>query len=134
VGRGAQQRSGLATSTVRVGMVFFALHVACGAASHAAPPAATCTGGPTTVTESRSIDSISENVDGTCASVVGFVMWKMGATGSSCSDPSDCTPVCCPCPNGTHHSLATWCNHGTCAAGTDACCAILGTSGLASCS
>lgn len=98
------------------------------------PPAASCTATPITVTEPRSIDSISENVDTTCASVAGYLSWKNGATGSACTDPIDCSPVCCPCPNGTHHTLATWCNHGVCASPQEACCAISGTAGLQGCS
>jgi hypothetical protein len=86
------------------------------------------------VTEAKSLDSISENVDTTCASVVGYLAWKMGATGSACTSPTDCTPVCVPCPNGTHQSLATWCDHGLCAAPGDVACAIAGTPGLKSCS
>lgn len=98
------------------------------------PPAASCTATPVAVTEAKSLDSISENVDATCAAVVGFVDWKMNATGAACATPTDCSPVCVPCPNGTHHSFATWCNHGLCAAPADVACAVAGTSGLAGCS
>jgi hypothetical protein len=105
-----------------------------GGAGGSLPPAATCAGAPVMATEAKSVDSISENVDQTCASVAGDVPWKMGATGSACTTPNDCSPVCVPCPNGTHHSLATWCDHGTCAAPGDVACMVLGTPGLASCS
>jgi hypothetical protein len=98
------------------------------------PPAATCTGTPVAATEAQSVDSVSEDVDATCESVAGFIDWKMGATGSACTGPSDCAPVCVPCPNGTHHSLASWCNHGDCAAPADVACMIAGTPSLASCS
>jgi hypothetical protein len=91
------------------------------------PPAALCTGAPVSTTEKASINSLGENVDLTCASVVGILNWRMGATGSSCTSPLDCTPVCCPCPNGTHHSLTAWCDHGLCAAPEAVACALLGT-------
>jgi hypothetical protein len=99
----------------------------------AVPPAATCTGAPEMATEDKSVDSISENVDSTCARVAGYLPWKMGAAGSPCTDPVDCSPVCVPCPNGTHYTLASWCNHGTCAAAGDVACMVQGTT-LASCS
>jgi hypothetical protein len=98
------------------------------------PPAATCTGAPEMPTEANSVDSISENVDATCAAVAGYLPWKSGATGSACTDPVDCSPVCVPCPNGTHHTLASWCNHGACAAPGDVACMVAGTPSLKSCS
>jgi hypothetical protein len=98
------------------------------------PVAATCTGAAITVTESNSLDSIGENVDATCDSVSGFLAWKMGATGSACTNPIDCTPACVPCPSGARHTLAGWCNHGVCAGPADVACAIAGTPGLKSCS
>lgn len=91
------------------------------------PPAATCSGSPETATGAKSVDSISEDVDTTCASVAGYLSWKMGATGSVCTDPVDCSPVCVPCPDGSHHTLASWCNGGTCAAPGDVACMVLGT-------
>src|SRR5262245_28323893 len=95
-------------------MVVGTLIAACGSDKKGVtpPPAAMCTGAPQTATEANSVASISENVDTTCVSVVGFETWKMGATGSACTDPLDCTPVCVPCPNGTHHTLASWCDYG----------------------
>jgi hypothetical protein len=117
-------------------MVLGTLTLACGsngADKRALPLAATCTGPAEMATEANSVASISENVDATCASVQGFETWKMGATGSACTDPLDCTPVCCPCPNGTHHTLAAWCNQGQCAAAADVACMIAGTT-LNSCS
>jgi len=96
----------------------------------AVPPSATCSGAPQASTEARSVDSISENVDSTCASVAGYLPWKNGATGSACTDPGDCTPVCVPCPNGTHHALSSWCNHGVCAGPEDVACVVAGTPGL----
>src|SRR5215470_17856498 len=103
--------------------------VACGSSGSKAtlPPTATCVDSPVSATEPNSVTSISENVDTTCASVVGFEPWKMGATGSACTDPLDCTPVCVPCPNGTHHTLATWCDQGHCASPADVACMIAGT-------
>ena len=98
------------------------------------PAAAMCTGAAQTATETNSVASISENVDTTCASVVGSETWKMGATGSTCTNPLDCTPVCCPCPNGTHHTLASWCNQGQCAPPADVSCMVQGTPGLPGCS
>jgi hypothetical protein len=98
------------------------------------PPAATCTGAPLVDAEAMSADSISENVDATCASVAGYLPWKMLATGAACVSPNDCSPVCVPCPNGTHHTLASWCNHGQCAAPGDVACMIEGTTGFKSCS
>jgi hypothetical protein len=108
--------------------------VACGSNGNKAPlpSAAMCTGPAQTAPEANSVASISENVDTTCASVVGFEHWKMGAIGSACTSPLDCTPVCCPCPDGTHHTLAGWCNQGQCAAGADVACMIDGTP-LSSC-
>jgi len=103
-------------------------------ADKSVPPSATCTGTPVSATGMDTVDSISENVDTTCASVVGYLSWKNGATGSSCTDPVDCTPVCVPCPNGTHHTFATWCNQGQCAAPADVACMIAGTPGLTACS
>jgi hypothetical protein len=91
------------------------------------PAAATCSGAGIQVTEARSVTSLGENVDTTCASVVGFMTWKMGAAGSACVTPSDCTPVCCPCPNGTHHSLTAWCDHGLCATPDEVACVVKGT-------
>src|SRR4029079_17015754 len=110
------------------------LMVACGSTGGKPPlpSAAMCTGPDQTATEANSVASVSENVDTTCASVVGFEHWKMGATGSACTDPLDCSPACCPCPNGTHHTLAAWCNQGQCAAPADVACMIEGTP-LASC-
>jgi len=99
----------------------------------ALPPAATCTGAPVAATESQSIDSISENVDSTCASVVGYLPWKTFVAGDACTTPTDCSPVCVPCPNGTYHTLASWCDHGKCAAAGDVACVIAGTPGLKSC-
>jgi hypothetical protein len=99
-----------------------------------APLAATCTGQVLTATENSSVDSISENVDKTCVSVVDAVNWQYAVTGAACKTPADCTPVCVPCPNGTHHSLASWCNHGKCAAPAEVACMVAGTPGLASCS
>jgi hypothetical protein len=93
-----------------------------------------CAGAAETATESDSVASISENVDTTCASVVSYTTWKNGAVGSSCVQPLDCTPVCCPCPNGTHHTLAGWCNHGQCAAPGEVACMVQGTPGLVACS
>ena len=84
-------------------------------------------------TEASSVDSISENVDTTCASVVGYLAWKSGAAGDACTTPLDCSPVCVPCPNGTHHTLASWCDHGVCAAPDDVACMVAGTP-LKSCS
>ncbi|HVX94129.1 MAG TPA: hypothetical protein VHK47_04375 [Polyangia bacterium] len=98
------------------------------------PPAATCTGQVLTATENSSVDSISENVDSTCVSVVDFLDWKYAATGAACKTPLDCTPVCVPCPNGTHHTLASWCNEGICAAPNVVACMVAGTPGLARCS
>jgi hypothetical protein len=122
-------------SITRLGfLVAGTLVLSCGSSGGKAPlpPAALCTGAAETATEANSVASISENVDTTCASVVGSEHWKMGATGSPCTGPLDCTPVCCPCPNGTHHTLATWCNQGQCAAAADVACMIEGTP-LASC-
>jgi hypothetical protein len=98
------------------------------------PLAATCTGQVLTAMENNSVDSISENVDSTCVSVVNYLDWKYAATGAPCKTPLDCTPVCVPCPNGTHHTLATWCNNKTCAAPGDVACMVAGTPGLARCS
>jgi hypothetical protein len=98
------------------------------------PLAATCTGQVLTATQPGSVDSVSENVDSTCSSVVGAVAWRNAATGSICKTPADCTPVCVPCPNGTHHTLASWCNKGFCAAPDVVACMVAGTPGLASCS
>jgi hypothetical protein len=95
--------------------------------SNGVPPSATCTAGPVMSTEARSIDSIGENVDTTCVSVVGFLPWKMAATGATCTTPTDCSPVCVACPNGTHHALASWCNHGKCASPEAVSCVVLGT-------
>jgi hypothetical protein len=105
-----------------------------GDAGNALPPAATCMGMPILDMEAKSVDSISENVDSTCASVMAYLPWKMGAAGSACATPTDCAPVCVPCPNGTHHTLASWCSHGQCAAPGDVACMIQGTPGFASCS
>jgi hypothetical protein len=105
-----------------------------GGTGGANPPSATCTGAPIMNTEAKSADSISENVDTTCASVAGTLPWKMGTMGSACATPTDCSPVCVPCPNGTHHTLASWCSHGQCAAPGDVACMIQGTPGFASCS
>jgi len=111
------------------------LVVGCGSGSGTRLPApAVCTGSPQTATEANSVASISENVDTTCASIAGDINWKNGATGSSCAQPLDCTPVCCPCPNGTHHTAAAWCNQGLCAAPEDVACMVNGTSGLTGCS
>jgi hypothetical protein len=105
-----------------------------GAGGATLPAAATCTGPPVADTEAKAVDSISEDVDGTCASVAGFLPWKAGLPGSACSTPTDCAPVCVPCPNGTHHSLASWCSHGQCAGPDAVACVILGTPGLQGCS
>jgi hypothetical protein len=93
-----------------------------------------CADAPVAATEASSVAEVSENVDTTCASVVDFYTWKMGATGSACSAPLDCTPVCCPCPDGTHHALAGWCDHGQCAAPADVACMIAGTPRIDGCS
>jgi hypothetical protein len=103
-------------------------------ANTALPVPAMCTGSAETATEVNSVASISENVDTTCASVVSDMAWNNGAIGSACTQPLDCTPVCCPCPNGTHHTLAAWCNQGHCAAPGDVACMIEGTADLAACS
>jgi hypothetical protein len=118
---------------IGVAGVFF---TACGSSSSTTtlPATPTCTGSAETATEVDSVDSLSENVDLTCASVVNDMAWKNGATGSSCTQPADCTPVCCPCPNGTHHTLASWCNQGQCAAPGDVACMVNGTPGLVGCS
>ena len=97
------------------------------------PPAAMCADSPVSATAPSSVASISENVDTTCAAVVGFETWGMAATGSTCANPLDCTPVCCPCPNGTHHTLAAWCDQGHCAAPADVACMVAGTN-LSACS
>jgi hypothetical protein len=86
-----------------------------------------------TATEANSVDSVGENVDTTCASVVGYLPWRSGAAGDACMSPTDCAPVCVPCPNGTKHTLASWCNHGVCAAPGDVACMVAG-SPLKSCS
>jgi hypothetical protein len=91
------------------------------------PPAAMCTSTPVTATEANSVASLGENIDTTCASVVGIFAWKMHATGSACTSPLDCSPVCCPCPNGTQHTLAAWCDHGQCATGDRVSCMVLGS-------
>jgi hypothetical protein len=100
----------------------------------ALPAAAMCTSASETATGTGTVASLSENVDATCASIVGYTTWKNGATGSACTGPLDCTPVCCPCPNGTHHTLAAWCDQGQCAAPADVACMVNGTPGLAACS
>ncbi len=87
-----------------------------------------------TATGTDTVASLSENVDTTCAALAGYTTWKNGATGAACTSPLDCTPVCCPCPNGTHHTLAAWCNQGRCAAPGDVACMIDGTANLAGCS
>jgi hypothetical protein len=108
---------------------------ACGSNTDTAlPSTVTCAGSAQTATEADSVASISEDVDNTCASVVSYTTWKNGASGSVCTQPLDCTPVCCPCPNGTHHTLAAWCNEGHCAAPGDVACMIEGTPGLVACS
>jgi hypothetical protein len=93
-----------------------------------------CADSPVSATEPNSVASISENVDTTCVAVIGSEPWKDFAAGSPCTDPLDCTPVCVPCPNGTHHTLATWCDQGHCAAPADVACMVAGTPGLAACS
>lgn len=98
-----------------------------GGSSGPPPPAATCNASPVLATGSNVVSAAGENVDTTCASVDGYFPWKSGAAGSACTDPLDCAPVCCPCANGTHHALATWCNAGTCAAPETVCCMVLGT-------
>jgi hypothetical protein len=99
----------------------------------ALPPAATCTGTPVAATAANPIDSVGEDLDATCAAAVGFLDWKMGATGSPCTAPSDCSPVCVLCPTGPNHTLAAWCDGGHCAAPSDIACAVAGTP-LKSCS
>ena len=96
------------------------------------PPAATCDATPVSATAPNSVTSISENVDSTCASVVGKAPWKAGAPGAPCADGLDCAPVCVPCKNGTHHTLATWCNNGVCETPGHVACMVLGTT-LQSC-
>jgi hypothetical protein len=93
----------------------------------ALPPAATCTGPALQATETNSVISVSEVVDITCASVVGYAEWRSGAGGAACASPLDCAPTCVPCPTGSRHTLASWCNHGVCASSDDVACAILGT-------
>jgi hypothetical protein len=105
------------------------------ASKHGGLPAASCTSGDAvSATEPDSVDSISENVDTTCAAVATYLPWKMGAVGSACTDPIDCSPVCCPCPNGTHYTAATWCNDGLCAEPTAVACMVLVTGSLGGCS
>lgn len=96
------------------------------------PPSAVCASGPVTVTEPSSVTSISENFDETCVSVVGTLPWKMGAPGSPCTNPLDCSPVCCVCPGAQRHTFTTWCDQGACASNEAACCMVLGTN-LTSC-
>lgn len=104
------------------------LFLACSGSKDAPLPlSASCNGMPIADMQARSADSIGENVDSTCASVAHDLQWKMQPTGSTCTDPIDCTPVCCICANGTHHALTTWCNEGKCAAPETVCCMVLGT-------
>jgi hypothetical protein len=91
------------------------------------PPSATCSTGPVTDTTGTSIDAAGENLDTTCGSLIGSIAWKMGAAGSPCKQPIDCSPACCACSNASFHVLASYCDHGTCAAPEGICCAVLGT-------
>jgi hypothetical protein len=93
----------------------------------AVPPAATCTGTPVMATEANSVDSIGENVDTTCAAAVGVLPWKTGAAGDACAAPTDCAPVCVPCPSVAQHTLASWCDHGVCATTGAVACMVAGT-------
>jgi hypothetical protein len=91
------------------------------------PPAATCSSGPVAATAPNSVSAAGEDVDTTCASVTGAFTWGAADAGASCVNPLDCAPVCCPCPNGNAHALATWCNAGKCAPPEMVCCMVLGT-------
>jgi hypothetical protein len=80
-----------------------------------------------TPTQNGAIDAVGENLDTTCGSVAGDLPWKMGATGSPCMQPIDCSPACCPCSNGSYRVLASFCDHGACAAPDTVCCVVLGS-------
>jgi hypothetical protein len=106
------------------------LAAACGSSSGGSvtlPPSATCTSDAGVAAQANSVDAVGENLDTTCGAVIGDLPWKMGATGSPCAQPIDCSPACCPCSNGTYRVLATVCDHGTCAAPAAVCCIVLGT-------
>ena len=99
----------------------------CSSSGDAAPPAATCSGAPLMATEPDSVDSLYGNEGSTCGWGTGDVTFGMAAAGASCSSPTDCSPTCCPCPNDAYHSIATWCDNGTCASAEETCCMILGS-------
>ena len=91
------------------------------------PPAGRCDAAPVTATQANSVSASGEDVDTTCVSVAGTLKWKSGAAGSPCASPLDCAPVCCPCSDGSHYALSTWCDQGTCAPPNTVCCMVLGT-------
>src|SRR6202034_4032087 len=79
------------------------------------PLSASCSANPVTATQPDSVSAAGSPDDGSCVSVTATFPWQSGDAGSACSDPLDCAPVCCPCPNGNVFALSTWCNNGACA-------------------
>jgi len=96
------------------------------------PAAAMCAATPVAATEVNSVASAGETNDTTCASVVHVLTWKRAAAKAACASPLDCTPACVACPDGKHHALAAWCDHGSCATADDVACMVAGSS-LESC-
>jgi hypothetical protein len=90
-------------------------------------PSASCNASAVNATGHDTVDSLFGDVGSTCGWGTGDVTFGMAAAGDACTSPTDCSPVCCPCRNGAYHSIATWCNAGTCASPEETCCMILGS-------
>jgi hypothetical protein len=68
-------------------------------------------------------ESVSEG--GRCAGLSGTKQ-----SGDACTQDSECTPVCCACPNSGKTASVAWCSQGKCVVGAEVCCAFVAGDGF----
>jgi hypothetical protein len=112
----APSRATRARASGRTGLTATAMLVAaCGASSQNDAAAPACNG------VSPANLAYEQTTAGQCPATP-TILTGTGTVGTSCSDPTDCAPVCCTCP-GSHASAdVAECSNGNCLDGATACC------------
>ena len=111
-------------SSLAIGTLLVALSPACSSSGSSGSSGESCPGGFDAGGFISGPESVAES--GRCGNLLNGTK----QTGDACKLDSECTPVCCGCPNGSKSAQVAWCNMGKCVVGAQACCAFIAASNI----